>query len=142
MNKYVATCICIVFLLVIDVIWVTSNKPMYSTMVSMVQGASMKVNLYAGVVAYILMIMGLFFIVIPLMNNEVNKYQSMSYQGKLMLALRFGGLFGLIVYGIYNSTNLAIFKDYSVQTSLIDTLWGTFVYTITSYLYLELAANR
>jgi uncharacterized membrane protein len=108
----------------------------------MVQGASMKVNLYAGVVAYILMIMGLFFIVIPLMNNEVNKYQSMSYQGKLMLALRFGGLFGLIVYGIYNSTNLAIFKDYSVQTSLIDTLWGTFVYTITSYLYLELAANR
>lgn len=50
----------------------------------------------------------------------------------LVTALRVGAIFGLIVYGIFNSTNYAIFKDYPVSIGLIDTVWGMTAYTIAT----------
>ena len=36
-----------------------------------------------------------------------------------------GALFGFITYGIYDLTNLATLKDYSIKLTALDTAWGT-----------------
>ena len=36
-----------------------------------------------------------------------------------------GALFGLIVYGVYDFTNLATLRHYPVQLALVDVAWGT-----------------
>lgn len=36
-------------------------------------------------------------------------------------------LFGFIIYGFYDLTNVATFKDYSWSITLVDILWGTFL---------------
>ena len=36
-----------------------------------------------------------------------------------------GALFGFITYGIYDLTNLATLKDYSLKLTALDTAWGT-----------------
>lgn len=43
-------------------------------------------------------------------------------------AFVFGALMGFFVYSVFNLTNLAIFKKYSWQVGLMDTLWGTFLF--------------
>jgi uncharacterized membrane protein len=59
-----------------------------------------------------------------------NKNQSL-----FLLCLIYGGGLGLIMYGIFNTTNIGIFKNYEPFVATIDTLWGTFLFTISSYIF-------
>ena len=116
-------------LLILDFIWIGINKRLYAKLVQGVQGAPMRVRLPGAIVAYSAMVAGLIFIAVPLAARDTS-------ESKLLRALKYGGLFGLIVYAIYNGTNYAIFGNYSLGMALLDTAWGTFVYTIAVYVAL------
>jgi uncharacterized membrane protein len=130
--KIIGYIFAIIFLSVIDGVWITFNKSRYNRLVSMVQGSQMKVNLVGALIAYPLMYVGLVFIVFKLIEQDRSKSSS------LTLSLKYGALFGFIVYGIFNATNYAMFSNYNWLTGIIDTLWGTFAYFITTYVTLQL----
>lgn len=46
-------------------------------------------------------------------------------QGSLLVAAGWGAAFGLIVYGIYDLTNLAILEKWPLSVTIADMLWGT-----------------
>ncbi|MDX1581528.1 MAG: DUF2177 family protein, partial [Alphaproteobacteria bacterium] len=48
------------------------------------------------------------------------------------LAALHGALLGLAAYGTYNATNLAVLKDWPARLSLVDTLWGTSLTTVSA----------
>ena len=50
-----------------------------------------------------------------------------------------GVLLGLIIYGIYNGTNIATIKQYSMKVSIIDTCWGALLCGVLSVLSREIA---
>lgn len=39
----------------------------------------------------------------------------------------YGALLGAVIYGIYDFTCIAIFKDFPVMMGLLDWMWGTFL---------------
>jgi uncharacterized membrane protein len=43
-------------------------------------------------------------------------------------------LLGIVIYGVYETTNYALFKDWSILTVIIDTLWGGTLFAITTYI--------
>jgi uncharacterized membrane protein len=43
-------------------------------------------------------------------------------------------LLGIIIYGVYETTNLALFKNWSILTVIIDTLWGGILFATTTYI--------
>jgi uncharacterized membrane protein len=45
-----------------------------------------------------------------------------------------GALFGLVVYGVYDLTNLATLKSWPVALTLIDVVWGAFASAVTTWL--------
>ena len=47
-------------------------------------------------------------------------------------------ILGFIIYGIYNATNYATINKYSLNVAIIDTLWGSTLFTIVSYLAINL----
>ncbi|GAB4136653.1 MAG: DUF2177 family protein [Sphingomonadales bacterium] len=47
--------------------------------------------------------------------------------GGWQTALLSGALLGLLAYGTYDMTNLAVMKDWPLKISLIDIAWGTAV---------------
>ena len=47
-------------------------------------------------------------------------------------AMTYGALVGFVIYGVYNATNYAILKDWTIGVSLMDTAWGTFVCSMVS----------
>lgn len=67
--------------------------------------------------AYLLMIVGLVMIII--------KY-NLSYLDTF--------IFGIVVYGVYDFTCGAIFKEWDFQLAILDILWGGIVFTVTKYL--------
>lgn len=129
-KSYVAA---LVVLLIADAIWLTMSKDMYNKLVKGVQGKTIHVRFIPAFLCYIVLYTGIMVFAIPL------AFQYAKRIGKFLAALFVGGLFGLVAYGVFNLTNLAIFSDYLWSTALIDTCWGTFVCFITTYagLYFE-----
>lgn len=52
--------------------------------------------------------------------------------GGVNAALRHGALLGLVVYGTYNLTNMAVLRDWGPRISAADILWGIFLTTTAS----------
>ena len=123
-----------IILLILDISWIYLNYNNYNNTVQKIQGSAIKLNIIPGILCYLLMLFGLIYYVIPMINFQIkiNKYE------KWLACIIYGGGFGLIVYGVYNLTTLAIIKNHNWQITLLDMLWGTFLYTILSLIYFYL----
>jgi uncharacterized membrane protein len=47
--------------------------------------------------------------------------------GGILPAFLWGALAGLILYGVYDLTNLSFLKDWTITTSIVDIIWGAFM---------------
>lgn len=104
-------------ILIFDSIWLRLNLNMYKRNIFNIQKSQLKVRIIPTLVSYIFLITGILYFSVFSSNPLLN-----------------GSLFGLLSYGIYNSVNMATLSNYSLQVSLIDTLWGTFLCGFTSYI--------
>lgn len=50
-----------------------------------------------------------------------------------------GALAGLLVYGIFDMTNLAILNKYPLKFALVDMAWGTFLFGVVTTLVKKVA---
>ncbi len=104
-------------LLALDGLWLLwLGKPLYQRAIGFLMPES--VPLLPVVIAYLLLGTGLlFFVVSPGLNGGFTLSQ---------IFLR-GALLGLVVYGVYDTTNLATIKGFPYWIAGIDVLWGMFV---------------
>lgn len=110
----------IVFFLV-DILWLGFlSKKLYKDYLGHLM--SPDVNWAAALIFYFMFILGLVFFVI---NPAIEK-------GSLSYAILAGGFFGLVSYGTYDLTNLATLKDWPLNITIIDLIWGTFLNSATS----------
>ncbi len=110
-------CIALGTFLVLDAIWLLGiAKNIYAKAIG--QLMLEKVNSIAAGGAYLLLVIALlYFVIVPGLSAG---------HGVFSIALS-GALLGFIVYGVYDMTNLATLKGWSLSISLIDMAWGTFV---------------
>lgn len=72
---------------------------------------------WSAAIVYVLMTLGLMLFIKP----YIVKQQSMG------LVFIYGGLFGLIIYGVFDFTNHAILKQWPLNLIVLDLVWGTFL---------------
>ena len=123
----------IILIVILDFIWLYINADMYKKMVYKIQNSKLIINYFGALLSYICLILVLFLIVFPLVKYE---YQKNKNQSLILLSIKCGGLLGLLIYGIINSTNLSIFTNYSYKVAIIDSLWGFIIFSIMTYIYL------
>ena len=88
-------------------------------------------NLVAAAIFYLLYAGGLvLFAVIPGLKAA-----------SAMHALAVGGALGLIAYGTYDLTNLAMLNGFSLKIALIDMVWGTILSGATAALVVALISK-
>lgn len=119
----------IVAMLILDFLWLSLNKQSYGKLVQDVQHSKLEMNLAGAIIAYVCMTIGLVFLIVPAAKQDKSK-------SALVKSLKYGALFGFVTYAIFNATNYAIFKNYSIATAIKDTLWGTTVFFIATYIAL------
>ena len=111
-----------VVLLMIDLIYLKNiGTPVFSKVVNNIQGSELKLNFLGAFISYLFLIIAVnYFILIP----------------KKSILDAF--ILGLCIYAVFDGTNLAIFKDYSVKAAIIDSIWGGILFAITTYITLRL----
>ena len=101
----------------IDTFYLNSMKGYFEKQVQSVQGSEMKINFLGAALCYLFLIIGInYFIIKP----------KKSVQEAFLL--------GLVIYGVYETTNYAIFKKWTFLTVVIDTLWGGILFALTTYI--------
>jgi len=113
MNKHLA----VLIYLLIDIIWITINKKTYGDNIKNIQNENMQVKIIPAILAYTLLVFNIYVLLIPRLKNEFEF-----------------AMIGMVIYGVYNMTNQATFKDYPLSISLLDTAWGTFSHYILGFM--------
>ena len=110
----------IIFVLVdAGFLYLMSNN--FQTMIQKIQGSPLKMKLIPTISSYIILISSIYYFIV---------YKNGSYCDAFLL--------GFFIYGVYETTNMAIFKDWSAKVGLIDLSWGGFLFLISTYLYKNL----
>lgn len=99
------------------------NKKMYQTQLKKINRSkkiSKRRMLLSAGITYLLLALGIYYFGVK-QNSVVN-----------------GAVFGLIVYGVYNFTNLATISKYDSKVSVVDTAWGTILCALVTFIVIEI----
>lgn len=125
--------ITMVVFLAIDMVWLlVISKNLYAKHLGYIM--TDQVKLVAAFIFYIIFVIGIiYFVINPALIKESWQY-----------ALLAGMFFGLITYGTYDLTSLAVVKDWPIFITIVDLIWGTFLSGTTalvSYLLIRLLGH-
>jgi uncharacterized membrane protein len=110
-----------ILVLVIDIVWLSLFLGKYfGNMVFNIQNEKMVVNYYIASLAYIFIILSIYYFIILKDNGKM-------YVDAFLL--------GLFIYGIFEFTSGAIFKKWNKLPLIVDTLWGGILYLLTYTLF-------
>ena len=96
----------------------------YNVMIQKIQGSKLNVNFIFMILTYFLMIMGLNLFVL----SNINPGTKSIYD-----SLRYGFLFGIVLFGIYDFTAASVFDNWDISLAMYDILWGGVLYFLSSY---------
>jgi len=123
MNSFIISSVLLV--LVDSVYLYFIGKPVFDKTVAAIQNSALVVNMPPAIFTYILMAILLNYFII-----SVNKTPFDAF------------ILGFCTYGIFDFTNMAIFKKYNLRTAITDTLWGAILFfTVTWITYYVKKSN-
>jgi len=114
-----ATIICIIAgcLVLLDSIYLWLMKNAFNQQISIIQGSPIQLNIFAAVICYISLIFGLYYFIIREKKSIKDAF-----------------LLGLVIYSVFDLTNLALLRNWSPIIALIDSLWGGVLFGSTTAL--------
>jgi len=116
--------------LLLDYLWTgIIYKSKYTEMITDIQAIDLNFRYSSSLVVYLVMSLLLVVWVLPKLDQQEDKSDS----ELLKTSFKYGGLMGIMVYSIYNFTNYAVFRNWSLDTSLVDIFWGGFLMSVVTY---------
>jgi uncharacterized membrane protein len=113
-------------MLILDYVYLSTVSSNYNDLLLKIQNKPLKLKPIYALVVYIIMTVGWTLLILlknkkySLSNNVINSI-----------------ILGIVIYGVFDFTNLAIFNNYSLTIALIDVLWGGVLFGISSYVALR-----
>lgn len=107
--------------LTIDIFYIQSNSEYFGAFFKQIQGKPMVIRKSSAIMAYLLLVVGLYFFIIKDRKNVVYAF-----------------LLGVFVYGVYDLTNYATLSNWTLEFVLKDTLWGGAVFAVSTFFIYEI----
>jgi uncharacterized membrane protein len=109
-------------MLTLDAIYLSNiGGPLFNPMIKDIQGEKMTVNFYGAIIVYILMLFILYKLIIKERKSPNDAF-----------------LLGFCIYGVFDFTNIAIFKKYKYFVAILDMIWGGILFYITTWITYKL----
>lgn len=104
-------------MLVLDSIYLSIVKQNWQNMIKNIQKSTISLRFSSAVAVYLLMSFALYYFIIK-PNRSV--YDAI--------------LLGIVIYGVFDFTNYALFKEYSLLLALTDMLWGGILFGSSAFI--------
>ena len=90
----------------------------FQVMIKNIQKSELKMKILPTIACYIFLVGSLYYFIIHKKGSYIDAF-----------------LLGLFIYGVYETTNSAIFTNWNIYIAIVDTLWGGLLFLITTYFY-------
>lgn len=114
-----------VILLLLDAVYIILTKSLWDIQVASIQRVSMQIRVLGAIVCYSLLILGLYYFIL---RNRRSPFDAF--------------LLGLLVYGVFDSTNYAMFKKWDWKIAMMDATWGGAVFAMTTMGVYQIMGRR
>lgn len=104
-----------ILLLLLDMIFLKWNERLFHNQVITVQRVILQPNYNAIMITYLLLIFTLCYFIIRTHRSVGEAF-----------------LLGFLIYGIFEFTNMSIFKKWELKTAVIDSLWGGTLFALVT----------
>lgn len=109
-------------LLILDGIYLYLTQKMFADQITNIQRVVMQFKPIGAIICYLLIVSGLNYFIIQRNRSTTEAF-----------------ILGIVIYGIYDSTNYATLKKWSAELAIMDTLWGGALFALTTYITYILA---
>jgi len=100
----------------LDFVYLSMIKGYFNNQIKLVQGSPVKINFFGAAICYVFLVIGLNYFIIKPRKSVADAF-----------------LLGIVIYGVYETTNYALFSNWSLLTVIMDTLWGGVLFATTTY---------
>jgi uncharacterized membrane protein len=107
----------IIIILVLDFLFINLTYKNFNNLIKKIQGSELNLNINGAILSYLCVVFILYYFIIK-DNRTVND----------------AFILGVCTYGIFEFTNIALFKDWSLMIALIDILWGGTLFGLTTFI--------
>ncbi len=115
-TSFLSTILLIMVIMVLlDSVYLYFTKSIFGELVAKIQRTAMQLRLEGAIIVYILLAVGLYYFIV-----------------KPGLSAWEAGLLGLVIYGTFDFTNYAMLKNYDLKTAIMDTVWGSLLFALTT----------
>ena len=104
-----------VIMLSLDFIYLTTFNAFFNKLIYSIQGSPIKFNVVGAILCYILLIVGLNYFIIDAKKTVGEAF-----------------LLGVVIYGVYETTNYTLFKKWTWSAVMLDTVWGGTLFALTT----------
>lgn len=106
-----------ILLVLIDSVYLNIFGNYFGKQVYKVQNSVMRINFTGAVLCYIFLIFGINYFIITPNKNPLDAF-----------------LLGLVIYAVFETTNYALFTNWSIISVIIDTVWGGILFALTTFI--------
>jgi uncharacterized membrane protein len=100
-------------LIAMDIVWLTVRRSYHESLFASIQKSPLTVRIVPAILVYVLVASALYYFVFM-----VGRASTSMEAGKL------GAVLGGSMYGLYDLTNYATLRGYTLEMTVVDTLWG------------------
>jgi uncharacterized membrane protein len=108
-------------MLLLDSVYLFLTKSIFGELVAKIQRTAMQFRIEGAIVVYLLLALGLYYFIV-----------------KPGLSAWEAALLGLVIYGTFDFTNYTMFKNYDLKIAIMDTVWGSLLFALTTLILREL----
>jgi len=105
--------------LFLDALWLGSRFSYYQNLFADIQKSPLTIRFLPALAVYILIALAIWYFVFQVASESISKNPAKAFV--------VGATLGFSMYGLYDLTNYATLKGYTLETTLVDMAWGTFL---------------
>lgn len=112
-------------MLLLDLSFLYLNKNMFDEQVLKIQDMPIKLNYVAAGLCYVSMVLGLYYFIIRTKKPVLD-----------------AAILGFVIFSVYELTNMSLLDKWDIKTVIVDSIWGSVLFGLTTYLFYYVAANN
>ena len=109
----------LVVCLFLDALWLGYQGKYHAELFAQIQKSPLTIRFLPALAVYILIALSIWFFVFQVAATNTAKNPAKAFA--------IGATLGFSMYGLYDLTNLATLKGYTLEMTVVDMAWGTFL---------------
>ena len=118
MNAFINYFIILILVLILDFCYLSLIKNTMLKTIKRIQNKPLKINWLYLILCYLVVSFVIYYFVI-----------------KERKSILYSFILGFCIYGIYETSNMAIFTNWNKNVVIIDTIWGGILFSLVNYIY-------